>query len=251
MNKYFDFNRLFHVMNRQYRLNQQTLWIATGALGGLLLVTYVLRIVFGFAVTPEHLIATAFPFIFLGGFLFSTLIYSELQNPGKSCFYLLLPASNAEKFISAWILSSPAFVIFSSAILWSVSLVLFYLQAVVLNTDFQVLNLWHHEIPGLYLKYLIIQPVFLLGALYFKRKNFLKTILSMFLVAMVILMYTGALQWLLFWQDGENLMASGANEHLFMEWGQTVARYSKYAFYYFIGPFFLIAGYFSLKEREV
>ena len=48
-------------------------------------------------------------FIFLGGAIFTTSIFSNLSDKRKSIAFLMLPASNFEKFLVAWLYS---FVVF-------------------------------------------------------------------------------------------------------------------------------------------
>ena len=115
-------------------------------------------------------------------------------------------------------------------------------------------NLFDHKALITYANYLVIQPIFLLGAIYFRKMNFLKTVLALILVGFSIALYSGLLTGLAVWINGGN-HTFGKIDHYNITNNDAVIHFivvnAKILYWGLTAPFFLLVSYFSLKERQV
>ncbi|QHT68745.1 hypothetical protein GXP67_19890 [Rhodocytophaga rosea] len=240
----FNINRLFNFIQRQVSLNLPPMLIAAGGIFGLLLVVSLFVAYFDPRDIREinSFYLTVF---FIGGFIFTSRIFSELNSPQKSYFYLTLPVSTLEKVIGSWVLSSPVYVV-----VFSVGIFIIYLiTGLVAGGN-------HASIPDMFDKhyfqsmgvYMVTQTVFFLGAAYFRNYNFLKTLLALFVLQVIIGSYSGLLGWMLFGSKLQSEDFSGGFQY-FVEY--TIPQIAHVLFWYLLAPFLLVVSYFSLKERQV
>jgi hypothetical protein len=219
--------------------------IAAGAIFGMLLIVSILTGYYG----PENMEGLLNFFVvvfFLGGFILTSNIFSELHTPQKSYFYLTLPVSTAEKLVGSWILTSPIYVIVFSVVAYLIYLI----PTMMVGDAYPVPSFFNEDFFRIIATYMVIQTIFFLGAAYFRKYNFLKTVLSVFLLQIAIGLYAGLIFWLLFNGNKINdrdIMHTGFES--FVE--NTVPQIAHIFFWYILGPFLLVVSYFSLKEREV
>ncbi len=248
-----NLNRLF-LLTRRHLLSNLTGWmIAFGALAGVLLVISLLVAYFEpgriAALTPAYL-----TIMFIGGYIFTSSIFSELNEQRKAFHYLTLPVSTTERLLSGWLLTGVLFPVFALLLIF----VIIFLSNLIMNLTFDFSSI-NYAFSASYLKafktYLITQSVFLLGAAYFRKYNFLKTLLALFVVFVVFMIFTGIFSRMMFsaFMDGNmDMMESGAAsfrmDSIFMN---IIPQIAKILYNYLMMPFFLVVSWFSLKERQV
>ena len=170
----FDLSRLGLLLKRRALLNVPS----TLALYGIALAVFVFAT---FVAAQEAAEGSQFYVIWYGilligiGYLTTSNVITELSTAEGRQAYLTLPASNLEKWASAWLFSGPIFVVAFSA----VYALLCLLANAVLGavgmplTPFELFA----EVPGkivrIYL--LLVQPIALIGAIAFNRFAFAKT----------------------------------------------------------------------------
>jgi hypothetical protein len=242
----FNINRLSNFVQRQVSLNLPPMLIAAGGVFGLLLVVSLFTAYFN----PEgvrELKGFYLAAFFIGGFIFTSRIFSELNSPQKSYFYLTLPVSTLEKVIGSWVLSSPVYVV-----VFSIGILIIYLiTGLIAGGNYasipDMFDRHYFQAMG---AFMVTQTVFFLGAAYFRNYNFLKTLLALFILQVIIGSYGGLLGWMLF--GGNNNIDpvdfSGSFQY-FVE--HTVPQIAHVFFWYLLAPFLLVVSYFSLKERQV
>ncbi len=250
MEDIFNIKRASDLCRRQLFLNKNALLISGGAVLGLLLCITALTGHYH----PENLHglnALNLVVMFLGGAVFSSHAFSELQNTEKAMSYLTLPVSNAERFFSAWVLTSPFYIIGS-------------LIAIVLINSFGVLfasglnyatymeHLFNHNFWITIAAYLSAQPIFFLGAVAFRKNNLMKTLLSVFILQFGLIAFGVFIMWISFgcnWQYAKEfnvdpLTFSPSIEHLFIV-------ISKIVYWGVLPIYLLIVSFFKLKERQL
>lgn len=257
-NSFFDLNRLKYLLLRQLSFNYKILLIATGAIIGLLMFIGTMMLLFS-DTTPNQqtILGMMMPYFFIGGYIFSSVIFSELNSPHRGYLYLTLPASTFEKLLSAWLVCSIGYVLFGSIIVYFVNFYYISIAAAFTSKTVVLVNILSPGVLKVFGVYMVTQTIFFLGAIYFRRVNFLKTFLALFVLVMIIAFYSGILSNLLFntssynkqWvvnylgthhrADFENLA-----EHV-------IVPTAKILFWGCMAPFFLTVSYFRLKEREV
>lgn len=251
-NNIFNVKRLYLLMRRQVFSNGKSLLIAFGGMAGVLLVISLLVAHFnpGGLSGLTNLYLTV---MFIGGYIYTSNIYSELHQIQKSYNFLTLPVSTTERLASGWLITG---IIFPVLALITMVVIIFLSNSVTkLTIDLApIQSVLSASSMKAVMIYVVTQSVFLLGAAHFRKNNFLKTLLAMFLFSLVLNIYAGLLGWGLFnsfktdgFMFNEHNM-SPALEHLFMDQIPAVAEF---VFKYLTLPFFLLATWFSLKEREV
>jgi hypothetical protein len=247
----FSLQRFILLMKRHMTLNHKTWLTGFAAIGGLLIIISQFQIfTSGGVLNLAVLVNTGTTFILIGGFLLTSMAYNELHSPARSQFLLILPATNLEKLLSHWFVTSFLYVALANIALFLSVLVASIISALVYGSTIEFFNPFTEQNARIMGTYIVIQSIFLLGALYFRRNNLLKTLLAIFLVMMVLSMWSGLIVYILGVPSGdynaESVSPVVAN---FFEF--TLPRIAGIIFWVVLAPFFLIVSYFTLKEREV
>lgn len=247
---HFSPQRFFLVLKRHLVLNQKTFWVGLGAVGGLLLMLSVLQTYLdGKQFALSAFSGTGITMFFIFGFIFASMIFKELHNPARSQFLLILPASSLEKTAAAWLISAPLFALVFYLILMLVSLLASAIASMLFGTPLAVFNPFEAQYIRLAGIYLVTHSIFFLGAVYFRKNNFLKTLLALFVFQMILSLFAFLVGYLFF---GRTLMqfddSISASPVFFIETVPTIARI---IFWGLLAPFFLVVSYFRFKEREV
>ena len=104
-------------------------------------------------------------------------------------------------------------------------------------------------------KYIVIQSIFFLGAIYFRKNNFFKTILAIFVIFTVFAILTGLAGRIIFSDYMGPYGFKFNNDIIPVELEttlkNTIPQILKFTFWYLSAPFFLIVSYFRLKERQI
>jgi hypothetical protein len=244
----FDISRMLHFTKRQLILNISSMWIAFGAVFGTLLFISILEAYFA----PLELLKVHNLYItvmFIAGYFFSSRIFSEMNRPQKTYLFLTLPVSTAEKLLGSWLVSGPLFAAVFSAMSWLIyelGKMIAGVQHPSLDVEFNSLfSSEYWRTAGIFL---VTQTIFFLGACTFKGNNFLKTLLTLFIVTVIISLYSGMVARLILHgalntADLSPGFREGSEEVIPVVW--------RVFFWYVFGPFMLLVSYFKLKEREI
>lgn len=239
------------LIKRQVLSNTNVILIAFFAVTGLLLVITSLVTYFSPQELPD-LVGLYYSIMFLGGLIYTSNMFSELHDPEKSYRFLTLPVSNLERLVSSWVLSA---IIFPFVALFAMILVVL-LSNLIINFSVDpasfsgILSHTTFLITGIYI---VTQSVFFLGAVYFRNHNFMKTLLSLFLISFVISIYTSLAGVIIFrpWEFASNMHNGNLDSHMEIFFEQKFPDIMNILFWYIMTPFFLVVSYFSLKERQV
>lgn len=251
-NNIFSFKRLLLLMRRQIFSGGKSLLIAFGGVAGTLLVISLLVAYFN----PSGLsgmVSLYFVVMFIGGYIFTSNVYNELHQVQRSFSYLTLPVSLTERLVSGWLMTG---VLYAAASLLTMILIgmVGNLVMTILNktTPFGwIISAGTIKITGIYL---VTHIVFLLGAAYFRKNNFLKTLLALFLFNLVLNVFAGLVGWGLFrGLAGDAILMEEQFMFTPLEHFVTITLPAvfKIIFWYLTIPFFLVTTWFSLKERQV
>lgn len=247
MNTELNFKRLGFFLKRQLYLNFSSMWIAIGAILGLLLIISALFAYFNdnpnIVLNLRNLYLVVF---MLGGYIFTSKIFDEMHAPQKSYMFLTLPVSTTEKLLAAWFITSPVYVVVASLIL----LLLSFINSLLAGNVQAFAYVFDNTFLNCVGVYMVTQALFFLGATTFRGNNFLKTVLALIVVVLLIAAYTGLLGYALFGNSGMRFEEGKATEYertaeLIIE---TVVPF---LFWFVLAPFLLFVSYFKLKERQV
>ena len=244
----FSFSRFIQLCRRTFALNQRTWLIGFAAVAGFIITIWALPVLLSQSSRNiahfRDLLPTAFFFYTLGGLLLTSAIFNELHTPATAFRPLTLPATSLEKFISAWIISMPIFTIASILALFILSLLIETISATMIGTyaNFELFNPLSAESIDIFLRYFFLNSLFLLGAVYFKKNNFLKTALTLVIIFITLITVSTFAMFLFI----------GYGESYFIE----VHNIRNYEFIYrtvwaAISLGSLTAGYLILKKRQI
>ncbi len=252
-NNTFDSQRLFLLFRRQLNLSWKQVLLAFGAISGVMILIFSLTIFkhgsVDFSVSFVNTMLTVF---FITGLGFSSSIFNELNSPQKGFLYLMLPATALEKLIIAWFMTAFIYLLFSFATIYAINIILIIINALIFHQPgLTLVNLFIPQYLDVFAVYLVVQPIFLLGGIYFRKTNFFKTILALFVVGLAISIYGGIVLKLTTHlpQEGVNIHIN--NEEMDLVTMKYIIPVAKFLFWGCTAPFFLIVTYFRLKERQI
>ncbi len=188
--------------------------------------------------------------LFIGGVIYTSGIFKELHNPQKGISYLMQPASIPEKFLAKLLLSTIGYSLAVIVFLFLFSVVISGLSSVIFGKGSPLFNPFTLNVIWMILNYFIIQSVFLLGSVYFKRSALFKTILALFVFVILLGLMSFISIRIVYGNDlSLNLQElSGSFKNYFISYIPGIA---KTLYLFAAAPLFWIVGYFRLKETEV
>jgi hypothetical protein len=246
----FSTPRFIHLCIRAILLNQRQWLIGLLASSGIVIVIWLVPTLFIVAETGEarfeNLLPTALFIFTLWGLLLTSDIFQELHSPSTAYQSLTLPATSTEKFISSWVLTMPIFLvvtistIFLIGILSSISVMIFDSSF----SGFHIYNPFEESTVNFVLNYLFYNSLFLLGAIYFKKNNFLKTITAFITIMISFLFLWAILGWLYMSLFGLDQFSF---EYITSDHGDLFGSLYRWV----ITPTALLLTYLLLKRRQV
>ncbi|MBC5994829.1 hypothetical protein [Pontibacter cellulosilyticus] len=245
MNAEFNLARLGLFIKRQLLLNINTILIAIAAVVGVLLIISGLT-AYSNPNKVQNLVPLYLVVLFIGGYIFTSRIFGELHSPQKSYTFLTLPVSTAEKLLGTWLIVSPFFLITAIA----GTFLLMYVSSLMAGQPAQLPSFTDTYFTRTIGAFWVTQTFFFLGAIAFRGNNFLKTLLALFLIAIVVGGYAVGLAYMLFGNKG-NLGPSDVSGDFHKTAEFIFTDVVPFLFWYVLGPFLLVVSYFKLKERQV
>ncbi|TCC96405.1 hypothetical protein [Pedobacter psychroterrae] len=194
-------------------------------------------------------------FMFIGGAIFTTGIFSNLGDKRKAIAYLMLPASNFEKFLVAWLYSFVIFQLVYVAGFYLIDLTVMSLGKRVTNES-AIMNFGaDFRYSTLLLAFAWIHSMGFFGAILFKKLHFIKTAFSVFvLLLLVVLLNKFSIDWMMgaSVETGEpfgSLMIYEGKKSYFLERSEMIwlVPYLTAS----IALLLWVGAYFKLKETEV
>lgn len=268
MQDFFSIERFKNYFYHQAFLFYKTWMLGLGAIGGSLLLLMLLEVFVGGAYNYSRFIGFAWVAFFLFGFFFSSGAFNDIHKPAKSIFYMTLPASTFEKFFTVWLITAPLFGIFALAAMCILS-VIGSLLNLVGTGGWEIFNPLNTIYLQVIAHYLVWQTIFMAGSIYFSSRHFLKTFFSMILFGFGFYFWLIILSTLFFGWDfimiegvsveynGEEMTGdirmdeledSVAEKLNFL--GELISNITRIIYWAILGPFFLVFGYYRLKDHE-
>lgn len=250
---YFNIRRFALLIKNDILKQYRTFLTAIGAVTGILLAIILLsHKSSGF--WNFHLVF--YPLVlFIGGFILSSFTFAELHHPQKSYVYLTLPCSILEKFVCKFLLTSIGYIIISAVLFYLFSIIAAGLNMLLFKQTFPVFNPFDEVILQNIRIYMVTQSIFLFAAVYFKKNNLIKMILSLFLLSIVCSAFATLVLRLTYWDYWDNgfLIFSNSSELGFHAepFFRKLSQIFEFLFWWIMAPYFWILGFLRLKETEV
>jgi len=256
----FHIRRLGLLLRRDFSAGYKSVFIAMAAVGGFVLLVSVLS-VFGQARGPIHY-TLYFPLLFIGGFIATSMIFKELHLDGQSVFYLTLPGSNLEKFLSKLLVTSLGYAFGSLFFYTAVSSAAEGINRLIFGYGHAFFNPFTGDVLQAVAAYLVTQAVFLVGSVYFRKLAFIKTNLYLWLFSIVLTVLAAVSAWIVFRDYAvgpriglapyfQGLGGSGEMEAVLRPMAEKFLQVAKVLFWGAAAPVCWIIAYLRLRETEV
>ncbi|TVR06769.1 MAG: hypothetical protein EA403_00485 [Spirochaetaceae bacterium] len=240
---------------------RRSIAIAAGATFGGLMLVYLIGLASGRAAGFHE---GMFPLVLLGsGTIVTSLAFIDLHLQHRSQAFLMLPVSALDRVIERILTTNVLFVIALALAYGLFSLIAAGIAELLVGRSFG----FYLPLSGRGLmairRYTLIHAVFLFGAVYFRGKNLLKTLLSLAVLGMIVFAVTAVLVWLAF-GDYRELMRRGMYSGMVFGDGvltdqvvkitdfmHGIGRVVRFALVYVMTPFLWVLTWLRLRETEV
>lgn len=187
----FSFDRFLQVTRRNLQIKKRTYTLGFGGFFIGLFAIWILVKLFlsGPAATESSMMILGIGILIyqIAGYVITASAFSELQSPESASQLLTLPATTTEKLFSAWTISFLLYTVLAFStifvlgfLMWSTA-DLFFGESVNFNFAMDAVDPAQNIFT-----YLLFNSVFLLGAIFFRGNNFLKTAFSILLFFLFI-----------------------------------------------------------------
>jgi len=199
--------------------------------------------------------------LFIFGFIFTSTAFREAHKKLLNHNYLMLPASTLEKFIGKLLLYSAGFAVASVVIYWIFSLIANLVIEVFLGAYYPSFFIFDKFIWQMVGHYLILQSVFMLGAVWFRKNNFIKTIIALVLFSIIMSLISSLVTWIVFNDYFWTLVRGDFNFNIDFSTGFDMNRLElfgsgavtlfKIIYFGLLAPLCWFGSWLKLKELEV
>jgi hypothetical protein len=184
--RFFDPVRFWHLLKMEIFCSRKALLIAIVITLGLLKVGFLLTGIFSNSLSVDAHTANFTFLLLVGGFILSSMAFHDLSNPASKYRYLTLPASVFEKFLSMWLLTC-----FGWILIFSITFLIYSWFAGVLGPllfrqmTFVPFDLFSESSITAIRYYIVLQGIFLVGAVHFRGYAFPKTIFTLIIACFI------------------------------------------------------------------
>lgn len=257
-NNIISLRRLLYLLKRDILSNINTTLIVFGAVTA---VIYLISALTAYNRAPSgQLYFSLFTnLLFIGGLIVTSMIFKEMHRKETSQNYLLLPASNFEKFFSRLLISTVGVAAITLIGLTIISYLSEGINILIFSRHNQIFNPFTKMVWILMAHYFIAQSIFFLGAVYFRKYHFIKTINVIFLIQISVSIIAALFARIIFFDFFEGFFR--LNETSFqIRWDalkinpntiKMLVTTGKLIYWLVPAPLFWTIAYFRLKEAEV
>lgn len=254
----FSPGRLLYLFKRDLYSNINTTIITSGAA---MAVIYLISAISAYYGSPsDQLYYNLFTkLLFIGGLIATSTIFREMHRKETAQNYLLLPASTFEKFFSRLFISTIGFAVITIVGLTIISYLSEGINILIINRHNQIFNPFTKEVWIMTAHYFVIQSIFFLGAVYFRKHNFIKTINFIFLFTISISLLGIFFTKIIYFDIFNDFFRPDDAGFLF-QWNSlsinpkdinTITTIARTLYWLIPAPLFWTIAYFRLKEAEV
>lgn len=179
--------RFLYVINRELQTRKRELAIYGLTIVLVLLVNETIQSMYG-RYTGNYPAGSGYAdlfgmFLMIGGLIITSISFShDMFSKEGQHEWLMLPATRLEKFLAKGLLAAVAYPLVLMALTVVSSLVIEALLALFFKSPFVMFDPFTLQVWDGMLTYYVWQSVFLLGATFFHRNHFLKTVLAIFVL---------------------------------------------------------------------
>lgn len=181
----FSMNRFGLLVKRDLLSSYRAILIRIAAASGVLLFVDLMSL---WQDGPDlfHHIEVFTAVLFVGGFIATSGAFREVHRKETNQSYLLIPASPLEKVISKIAFYTVGWIILTAVWYTLYILVVYGAGELLLGSHYPLHGPFHPQLLTVYAHYIVLQSIFLIGAIFFRRTNFFKTALAMFVLLLLL-----------------------------------------------------------------
>lgn len=203
-------------------------------------------------VVTQFEFATIFGIIFIPIGLFLTFaIFREANNKQLNHFYFSLPISPLEKLLATWFATSILYTLLFSVFAMIIGQLAIATGSMLSRTEFHLLPMFSESYWSVIKLYIIIQPLFLVGAIAFSNNRLGKTVFWV----LVFVIGFGVLNGVLCFTVNNGAVDMFSSEQFDSNAIDLAVKdfssVGKWFWGIILGPTMLLAAYFKLTEKEV
>ncbi|MBT3272350.1 MAG: hypothetical protein HN368_04280 [Spirochaetales bacterium] len=203
------------------------------------------------------------PLLFIGGFIFTSRAFYESHSRVRSHDWFMLPASTLEKFTERLALSSVGYALGAALLYTLFSIISAGISQAIFKASFPIFNPLTRTAILLMLNYIVVQSIFLLGAAYFRKNHFVKTVAFLIASAIILGILAAVAVRFVYWDYFKGLVPTGELEALFegnSTWrvterlenlGRAIELTAKIFYWVVFAPLLWIVAHTRLREVEV
>jgi hypothetical protein len=196
--------------------------------------------------------------LFATGFILTGQSFRELRDPQSAMAWMLLPAGTFEKWVSRLLLTGAGYAVAFTIAWWLIAV----LADMVNRSLFALASPWFSPFqPMVALSiglYTVLQSLFFVGAIYFRRLAFIKTMLFLMLLGVALVVF-GLVGFKAILGSDVTLFAKQGGIHTGRDWAllwnddvkTTLLWIWRIAFWGLLAPCCWAISYLRLKEFEV
>jgi len=124
--------------------------------------------------------------LFLGGCIVTSMAFREVWQGGGGIAYLTLPGSTLEKVVVKLLLTSAGYAVGALVLISATASVSEALDRLVFGVGHGFFNPFTPAVGQSVVRYVVIQSFFLLGSIWFRKLAFIKTALSIMVIAVAL-----------------------------------------------------------------
>jgi hypothetical protein len=204
--KLFHPTRFYLLVRNGIVLNKSAILIVSAAVGGVLLFLSALDAFLGYR--PRFHQGLYLGVLYVGGLIVTNRIFKEFHDTVKGPAWLLIPASLLEKTSSRIALSTVMYVITTMLIYFGFSLVSEGFNWLLFRRHHPLFNPFDQLVLHGVALYFVLQAPFLVGAIYFQKLSWSKTILALLGYTFVFFVVVVFAMWLIFGNYFDGLLPS-------------------------------------------
>ncbi|MBT4287510.1 MAG: hypothetical protein HOD92_09225 [Deltaproteobacteria bacterium] len=245
----FNFKRLVWLIRNDLQVQfKSSLVIIVAITSGLTLISLLSKL--DYRLFSLHNYSFKILLIF-GGYLLTASAFKTLHQRNQVGFYLSLPASILEKFISRLLLTSVGYIAGLSLLFFVFSVLAAGLSNLLSDNTLPVFNPLNQENLELMALYLITQSLFLVGAIQFKSMHFIKTVATTWFTIMILIIFTAFILWLIFDTTLNTQQFDFSRIDINLSSLGSVTTVLEYLFYFGFAPFCWLMAFLKLRKYEV
>ncbi len=246
----FSLRRVIYAIQRNVSILRGT--INTGlALGGAILyLAFLISLRGDKRLTAEEFSAGFGFFYMVLGILFTFSIFKEAHNQKSNHLYFTLPISPLERIVSVWLTTTLLYTFIFFVMTTIIGQISIFTGAVIFRTDFHLVPAFSGNIASIIKGYFIIQPLFLLGSIAFKRNRLGKTILALAILFFAFMVFNLFLMGILNYEF-DMFSGQGYGSEAYELAQRDFSGLGSWVYGMIFGPVMLVAAYLKLVEKEV